>query len=116
MTGTIFCRSSVHESTGFSPYRLMFGEECTLPMDVGLPRRDQDLMDPIKNPCGSGTRWKWLMTRFVVIRVRPFSDKSASMIGGLSGACFLWGIGLCVITHRLKLDSHQRRCERRVRF
>ena len=31
-------RSSVHESTGFSPYCLMFGEECTLP--VGLRRRD----------------------------------------------------------------------------
>ena len=43
-------RSSVHESTGFSPYRLMFGEECTLLMDVGLPRLDQDLPDPIKNP------------------------------------------------------------------
>ena len=42
--------SSVHESTGFSPYRLMFGEEYTLPMDVGLPRLDQDSSDPIKNP------------------------------------------------------------------
>ena len=43
-------RSRVHESTGFSPYHLMFGEECTLSMDVGLPRRDQDSPDPIANP------------------------------------------------------------------
>ena len=27
----------------------MFVEECTLPMDVGLPRRDTNSADPIQN-------------------------------------------------------------------
>ena len=43
-------RSSVHESMGFSPYWLMFGEECTLPMDIGLPKQKSDLPDPITSP------------------------------------------------------------------
>ena len=42
--------SSVHESTGFSPYRLMFGEECTIPMDIGLPRQDPDPPDAVSSP------------------------------------------------------------------
>ena len=49
-------RSSVHESTGFSPYRLIFGEECTLPMDVGLPRLTHDVPDPINNLCALWVR------------------------------------------------------------
>ena len=27
-------RTSIHESTGYSPYRLMMGEECSLPQDL----------------------------------------------------------------------------------
>ena len=38
-------RASVHESTGYSPYRLMFGEKCTLLRDIGLPRQEPDLPD-----------------------------------------------------------------------
>ena len=40
-------RSSVHELNSFSPYRLMFGEECTLPMDVGLTRHNQESPDAL---------------------------------------------------------------------
>ena len=43
-------RSSAHESTGISPYRLMFGEECTLPMDIGLPRQDPEPPDAVSSP------------------------------------------------------------------
>ena len=43
-------QSSVHESTGFSPCRPMFGEECTLPMDIGLPKQQPDSPESITSP------------------------------------------------------------------
>ena len=88
-------RSSVHESTGFSPYRLMFGEECTLPVDVGLPLQDQDLPDPIKNPYALWVR-DALEVAYdqvrrhsgqAVLRQKRLYDKR------LSDACLRWEIG-----------------------
>ena len=49
-------RSGVHESMGFSPYRLMFGEKCTLLMDIGLPRRDPEPPDTVSSPCAVWVR------------------------------------------------------------
>ena len=64
--------SSVHESTGFSSYRLMFGEECTLSMDVGLPRQEPDLPDPITSQYAvwvcDALEWHMIMSGDSMIR------------------------------------------------
>ena len=65
-------RSSVHESMDFSPYRLMFGEECTLPMDIGLPWQESDLPDPISS---SYAVWVWDVLEVAYDQVRRHSGQ-----------------------------------------
>ena len=100
-------RSSVHGSS--VPYRLMFGEECTLPMDVGLPQRESDLPDLITSP--------------YAIWVRDALEVAYDQVCGHSGQavrrqkrlcdrravvcrCLPWEIGFCVIIPDVGLQYH----------
>ena len=88
-------RSSVHESTGFSLYRLMFGEECTLPMAIGLPLQDPDPQEGsrARMPSGLRTRWRWLLIRSVVTRLGLYNDKNDFMTSGQFDACLRLATG-----------------------
>ena len=51
----------------------MFGEECTLPMDVSLLRPDQDSPDTIRNPYAL---WVWDALEVAYDQVRHHSGQA----------------------------------------
>ena len=93
-------RSSVHESTGLSLYRLMFGRNVHCRWILHCHDRIRSLRMRLLAHLRFrfGTRWRWRLTRSVDIRAWQFSDILYYTISGRFDTCLLLVTGLCAIT------------------
>ena len=90
-------RSSVHESTGFSP---MYIVHCLWILDCRRINYIHHMILRARTLSGSVTRWRRLTSRFDYILARWYSDRSDCMIAGPSNETFRWAIGSCDTTNR----------------
>ena len=88
-------RTSVHESTGYSPYRLMMGEECSLPQDLNT----EELRSSRENEVAPHPFAAWVRDALEVAydQVRHSLNRKA---GRPLIVNFQLDRGFCDITHR----------------
>ena len=92
-------RTSIHESTGYSPYRLMMGEECSF-RQLNFTLTGNWTLHHIRLPRGSGTLWRLPMTMSESHYAERRPAGKDYMILKQSTENFRLDRGCCVITHR----------------